>query len=69
MTTESQILKLADYLLLNTYSIHSPDSYKEEAEIPLCLFKNTLFLQIDNIEGQAFELLKENGCYHIQIPQ
>jgi hypothetical protein len=59
MLSNKNIRKLADYVLLNAYSVCSSGLYNGKAGISLCLFEVARYLNDKNIEKHAFELLQE----------
>lgn len=55
----SNINKLADYVLLNAYSVDSSGFYNGKAGFSLALFEIARLLQNDYLEEHAFELIQE----------
>lgn len=53
------ICKMADYLLLNAYSVNSSGFYNGKAGVSLALFEVSRLLQDEYLEEHAFELLQE----------
>jgi hypothetical protein len=53
------ISQLADFILLNAYSVQSAGLYNGKMGLSLCLFEVATFLQDKKIENHAFELLQE----------
>lgn len=53
------IRKLTDYVLLNSYSLTSAGLYIGRAGHSLCLFEMARFLNDEELENHAFELLQE----------
>lgn len=53
------IRKIADYVLLNAYSVNSSSFYNGKAGMSLSLFEVSRLLQDEYLEEHAFELLQE----------
>ena len=60
MKEEMIIRKLADYILLNAYSVDSTGLYNGKAGLSLCLFEASRYLNDTYLESQAFDLLQES---------
>ena len=58
--TDDFYKKLADYLILNAYSLRNTGFYNGKAGIALCLFETARHLENADIEEHAFELLQES---------
>ena len=58
-SNNKKVNKVADYLILNAYSLNNIGFYNGKAGISLCLFEVAEYLQNTNIEEHAFELLQE----------
>lgn len=59
MIQEQTIRKLTDYLLQNTCTTNSSGLYNGKAGLSLSLFEAARYLQDENVENRAFELLQE----------
>jgi hypothetical protein len=51
---------LADYILLNAYSVRSAGLYDGKSGISLCLFETAYYLNEDDLAEKAFDLLQES---------
>lgn len=60
MVPKIDILKIVDYILLNTVSVNSSGLYNGKAGISLALFETSRYLNDENIENEAFQLLQES---------
>lgn len=57
------INKIADYVLLNAYSLNSSGFYNGKAGVSLALFEVARLMEDDYLEEHAFELLQEALLY------
>ncbi|WP_019537648.1 MULTISPECIES: lanthionine synthetase LanC family protein [Proteiniphilum] len=60
MIQKKDILKLVDYILLNSASINSSGLYNGKVGVSLSLFEASRYLNDKNIENKAFQLLQES---------
>jgi hypothetical protein len=57
---QQSFLKLVDYIILNAHSVNSISLYNGKAGLSLCLFEVARYLENEQMEDTAFELLQES---------